>query len=607
MLAHELPDLDPGKGEKLYLIPPTEADYFFGMELSASFTQTASGLDAWGHDIIFEFSGDDDFWLYAKIPVHTEESVDSETGDTVYNTTYKDCVRVMKSSHTELYFFFGDLYNGGGTTPHNFSDYVVKEVYLTGKTDGAAVVLDEEDYVTNLSDFTVTPIENGGTLTVGGTPLYGTHHDGYTYNVSYQIGQSTGHNENIRTDTVTNSRPGIRLFKNDWENHPLAGAVFTLCDNNEQNVGAETYTSSSGGLITIAYLSPGSYDLTETVTPRSYISPDKPLHIVIKQDGTVEASGPEAEFFTVTQSTDDTMAAITLRNPSAELKVIKIDADTNEPLAGVRFALYRQVRDNSGTLRKDYQPMPGFENLLTNTEGILEPITLQALNPGTYYLTETQSAEDYEMIADVCFTIGQDGKVTLSGDSSQLAVLTQAPVVEGKMIITLKVKNSKQQVQRVSILKTDMDNNPITAGASFALYAEKDYDVGSERPKEGAEPLQAGTTGENGLLNFGDLAKGAYYLVETQAPTGYIPLVGAIKIVVNDTVTAWQETSELNVSQVTNEAQNQATWQIPVQNTPGIQLPSTGGPGAMFYTAVGLSLMSIALWMLLHCRREQRH
>ena len=64
VLAHELPDLDPGKGEKLYLIPPTEADYFFGMELSASFTQTASGLDAWGHDIIFEFSGDDDFWLY---------------------------------------------------------------------------------------------------------------------------------------------------------------------------------------------------------------------------------------------------------------------------------------------------------------------------------------------------------------------------------------------------------------------------------------------------------------------------------------------------------------------------------------------------------------
>ncbi len=32
--------------------------------MTAQFTQTASGLDAWGHDIIFEFSGDDDFWFY---------------------------------------------------------------------------------------------------------------------------------------------------------------------------------------------------------------------------------------------------------------------------------------------------------------------------------------------------------------------------------------------------------------------------------------------------------------------------------------------------------------------------------------------------------------
>ena len=62
--AQELSDLEPRKGEKLYLIPQNQADYFFGMELSASFTQTPSGLDAWGHDIIFEFSGDDDFWLY---------------------------------------------------------------------------------------------------------------------------------------------------------------------------------------------------------------------------------------------------------------------------------------------------------------------------------------------------------------------------------------------------------------------------------------------------------------------------------------------------------------------------------------------------------------
>jgi fibro-slime domain-containing protein len=69
--AKPLSSLDPRNGEKLYEIPyrkgqtsPGYVNHFFGMEMSASFMQSESGLDAWGHDLIFEFSGDDDFWLY---------------------------------------------------------------------------------------------------------------------------------------------------------------------------------------------------------------------------------------------------------------------------------------------------------------------------------------------------------------------------------------------------------------------------------------------------------------------------------------------------------------------------------------------------------------
>ena len=60
--AELLPDTDPRKYEQLYLVRNT--DFYFALELEASFSQTPDGLDAWGHDIIFEFTGDDDFWLY---------------------------------------------------------------------------------------------------------------------------------------------------------------------------------------------------------------------------------------------------------------------------------------------------------------------------------------------------------------------------------------------------------------------------------------------------------------------------------------------------------------------------------------------------------------
>ena len=61
-----LPDTDPRKNERLYLLTEKgkKPNYQFALELEAGFVQTPGGLDAWGHDIIYEFTGDDDFWLY---------------------------------------------------------------------------------------------------------------------------------------------------------------------------------------------------------------------------------------------------------------------------------------------------------------------------------------------------------------------------------------------------------------------------------------------------------------------------------------------------------------------------------------------------------------
>ncbi|MBO5520162.1 MAG: hypothetical protein J5973_00625, partial [Eubacterium sp.] len=67
-LGGVLPESDPRKYEKLYAVQKSNTnfapDYYLGMEVTASFTQTPNGLDDWGHDIIYEFTGDDDFWLF---------------------------------------------------------------------------------------------------------------------------------------------------------------------------------------------------------------------------------------------------------------------------------------------------------------------------------------------------------------------------------------------------------------------------------------------------------------------------------------------------------------------------------------------------------------
>ena len=106
--AENLPDSDPRKHERLYLV--RDPDYYYGMELEASFTQTPSGLDAWGHDIIFEFTGDDDFWLYVDGElvldlggIHSAlgGSVNYRTGVVVENGTQTTLRAVFENNYRE--------------------------------------------------------------------------------------------------------------------------------------------------------------------------------------------------------------------------------------------------------------------------------------------------------------------------------------------------------------------------------------------------------------------------------------------------------------------------------------------------------------------------
>lgn len=91
----------------------------------------------------------------------------------------------------------------------------------------------------------------------------------------------------------------------------------------------------------------------------------------------------------------------------------------------------------------------------------------------------------------------------------------------------------------------------------------------------------------------------SYYVVETDAAAdaGYV----LATTYSNDNGT----TTNANGSAVTvNE--NNAQITIINTETPGVELPATGGPGTALYTAAGITLMLLgALWLLLRRKREQ--
>ena len=534
--------------------------------------------------------------IYFAVYQETTEIVENEDGTQTVNTTYtllKDTVRQMLTSEDSLYYYFGNLQSG---VP--FENYKVFEVILTGD-----IVVDSNGYVTSYDS--IERVEEGGNLTIGGKPAGGEYHPA-SYTAAYERGEQTTQNENVRTDKVTNSRPGIKLFKTDWAGNELSGAVFTLKDAQGSDVAKASYSSDSTGLITIAYLNAETYTLTETAAPGGYLVLDSPLAITVAEDGTISASGVGEDFFTVAQATETEMARITIKDRNTGLQVKKVDAATKVAIQGVHFALYPQVKDASGNPRKDYIPKPGYEDLVTNENGILETVNMENLDAGTYYLTETQSAEDYDMLTeDLCFTLGTDGTVSIvsGGDSSWLVREDEGT---GKASYILSIPNSK--MKKVSIWKTDTGYTAISTGASFELYMAKDYDDSAGRIKAGASPVAYGTTGPNGLLALGSLASGEYRLVETSAPAGYIPLDSAVKIFVYaDRVAASQGTGNSEVYIKGDPrwvaGQDDDTWQIRVWNSAGVELPSTGGIGTRIFTILGV-LMILGAGVMLFSRRR---
>lgn len=550
--------------------------------------------EGWGLTAKKEWT-DKDFMIHD--PVYLAVYLDDGNGNP--GTLIDGTVRRLNSNETEVYWFFPDLKIGEET--YTFDKFIVREVKLTVDPNDTLSV-DEKGVVTGYSS--ITPIADGGSISVSGRTFSGTERT-ENYIVNYQTGGSTGQNENIRTDTITNSRPGIQIYKTDWsgENY-LSGAVFTLKDSGGHDVGHASYTSGRNGLVTTAYLNEGTFTLDEIKTPAGYAALDEPITITVtttkpeSYDLTV-ASGSttyyitlsgQGDFYTTTPATGSAMARITVKNRTVqELKVVKegVDGDTRSRLGSVHFALYDQVRDSEGNLRPAYSPKSGYEDLVTDENGILSEITM-SVGKGTYYLREKAAPNGYKKLAeDLCFTIGEDGTVSIhnAGYTDWLTRTSDS----GTVSYQISIENSPLGI---TVRKTDEKGNSLP-GSKFILC--KRNDTGSFVSVTGYG------LGQNGLIDLTDktemtftgMSSGIYKLTETDAPSGYIIIARDIYFSVSDgAVTLTDENGTPKTYSDVSLLDDNTT--IAVKNNAGAALPEAGGPGTYHITLLGAILMALA-------------
>ncbi len=260
----------------------------------------------------------------------------------------RDTVRQLNRNETSLQWFFPMLETG-----KTLNDYEVYEVTL----DDGMYSVDETTGVVTLNDgYDPQRIDEGGTIEVGGKTNEHGYSENFTYTADYSreilTQQQIADNVNNRTDTVKNSRPGIKLVKadQDTENfNPLKGAEFTLVKDGDSATN-KTFTSNEDGLIAVAYLTANDeYVLKETAAPYRYLALNDELTIKVGADGKLYVNGSTESdpnnCYSVSQvdkPTADNMPTVTIRNKPFTLQAKKVDAENNRPITGVKFALYRE-------------------------------------------------------------------------------------------------------------------------------------------------------------------------------------------------------------------------------------------------------------------------
>ena len=302
--------------------------------------------------------------------------------------------------------------------------------------------------------------------------------------------------EGLYTLTVKNSplEYGFKVKKvstND-EKLVLPGAEFRILGGDLD----KRYTTGANGLTEQITLPIGEYTLTEMKAPEGYVINGAGRHISVKADGIYLDGGKLGEG-----------EAITIRNAPVnfKLRLVKVDADTNQPLANVAFIL-----------KGEYG---GTHSLITGSNGITDTISLA---PGKYTLSEVAAADGYAIpLNGWGFTV-TEGTVQQVTNTSEV---TEWSFNDG--LLTLTLKNSRIY-GGLTIEKTDGKDGGALAGAEFTVAGSDDTPLtfiknnGRYEAATGEGASSTIATDANGKAHITGLKFGNYAVTETKAPEGYV-------------------------------------------------------------------------------------
>ena len=316
-------------------------------------------------------------------------------------------------------------------------------------------------------------------------------------NTKYQITITATALNITQKRTNTPAKASIEIVKVDGDHKtPLQGAGFRLYDASNKQV-TEGYTDVNGKL-TFPNLRLGNYTYKEFKAPDGYVLDTTAYSAVLNQNGQV------------LKVTRENMPV------KGSIEVLKVDAETKQPLAGVVYYLF----DANGSKIAD------------GTTDVTGKVTFSGLRLGKYVYQEINTVDGYVL---------DETKYDFSLTTANLNIKVTRENAPAKGSITVR--------------KVDATGAPL-AGAELLLETSTDGQTWTEVGKI--------TTDSTGVAEWENLKIGTQYRVtETKAPAGYTLLTEPL----------FTGTLDSNNRDITITACNNAGFVLPFTGSNGFIAP----------------------------------
>ena len=251
-------------------------------------------------------------------------------------------------------------------------------------------------------------------------------------------------------------KPQVRVIKYDKYNDKyLSGATFRIAKIEDGSNYLDRITDIDGNIV-IDNLDPGVYSVKEIKAPTNYVLNEIEYHVEL-------LAGKESQ-------------VVVLNEEKPSLKIVKTDAKTGKPIAGVGFLV--RLADGS------------TENTVVTDEN--GEALLAYLNPGIYEVIEKSVPNDYLL-------------------NSEPKLVTLVPNR------TSIVRFENYQKPSLTVNKIDsITKDPLKNAKFSVVYASNNTFTGE------VNHLGTFTTDENGQFKMYNLNDGWYKITETSAPDGYV-------------------------------------------------------------------------------------